>query len=130
EVGQRAAVRLRPPQIPQPRGARLRFQLLDDRHHFPALGAARVGVPLVLVRIDVLLHERADALAELLHLGRVIEVHAALLSIFSTCCQASSAIGFAREPASCACALAAVPSTTRLAMPCRMAAMRNRLYAR
>ena len=130
EVGEHAAVRLRPPEVPQPRRARLRFQLLDDRYHFPALVAARMRVPLVLVRVDVLLHERADALAELLYLGRVIEVHAALLRIFSTCCQPSSAIGLAREPASCACALAAVPSTTRLRMPCRIAAMRNRLYAR
>src|SRR5207247_8316292 len=130
EVGERAAVRFRPPQVPKTRGARLGFQLLDDRHDLPALVAARVPVPLVLVWIDVLLHERVDALAQLLHLGRVIEVHAALLRIFSTCCQPSSAIGRARDPASCAWALAAVPSTTPLRMPCRIAAMRNRLYAR
>ena len=35
--------------------------------------------------------------------------------------------GRVREPASRAYSLAAVPSTTRLAMPCVMAAMRNRL---
>src|SRR3954463_14413328 len=106
------------------------LQLIDDRNRLPALVAARVLVPLVLLRIDVLGHEVGDALAQLLHPGRVIEVQAALLRIFSTCFQPSSAIGLARMPASRACSDAAVPSTTRLSIPCRMAAMRNRLYAR
>src|SRR5262249_49858793 len=129
EVGERAAVGLRAPQVPQSRGARFRLQLLDDRHDFPALVASRVLVPLVLVRIDVLAHERAHALAQVLHRGRVIEVHAALLNIFSTWRQPSSAMGRARAPVSRAWSEAAVPSTTRFAIPCRMAAMRNRLYA-
>jgi hypothetical protein len=41
--------------------------------------------------------------------------------------QASSAMGRAPAPEALACALDAVPASTRLAMPCRMAAMRNRL---
>src|SRR5205823_950169 len=129
EVGERATVRCRPPQVPQPGGARLGLELLDDRHDFPALGAARVLVPFTLIGVDVLRHESTEATAQLLDLRRVIEVHAALRNIFSTCRQPSSAIGRARAPASRAWSEAAVPSTTRLAMPCRIAAMRNRLYA-
>ena len=48
-------------------------------------------------------------------------------SIFSTTCHPSSAIGLALLPASTACRLAAVPSTTRPMMPCKMPAMRNML---
>ena len=40
---------------------------------------------------------------------------------------AISAIGRAPRPDTCACSLDAVPASTRLAMPCRIAAMRNRL---
>ena len=46
---------------------------------------------------------------------------------FSTIDQASSATGRARLPCSTACSLAAVPSSARLAMPCRIAARRNML---
>ena len=63
EVGQRAAVRLRPPQVPQAGGLRLRLELLDDRHRLPAPLASHVLVPLVLVRIDVLRHESEELLA-------------------------------------------------------------------
>jgi hypothetical protein len=41
--------------------------------------------------------------------------------------QASSAMGLAVFPDATACALDAVPASTRLAIPCRMAAMRNML---
>lgn len=41
--------------------------------------------------------------------------------------QASSAMGRAVSPEALAWALEAVPASTRLAMPCRMAAMRNML---
>src|SRR5439155_11362572 len=130
EVGERTAMGLGAPQVPQPRRPRLRLQLLDDRHRLPAPFAPRVLEPPVLVRVDVLVHEREQLFPQLLHLRRVIEVHAALLRIFSTCFQPSSAIGRARMPASRACALAAVPSITRFRIPCRIAAIRNRLYAR
>ena len=46
---------------------------------------------------------------------------------FCAICQPSSAIGLAPAAASRAWALEAVPSSTRLAMPCRIAQMRNRL---
>ena len=46
---------------------------------------------------------------------------------FCASCQPSSAIGLAPAAASRACALDAVPSSTRLAMPCRIPQMRNRL---
>src|SRR5207245_11419962 len=101
-----------------------------DRPRPPAPLPPPVLVPPVLVRVAVLVHDREQPFPQLLHLRRVIEVHAALLTIFSTCLQPSSAIGRARMPASRACALAAVPSATRLRIPCRIAAMRNRLYAR
>src|SRR5512134_3288622 len=118
---------LGPPQVPQARGARLGLELFDDRHHFPTVLASDMSMPFVLVRIDMLGHEASELLPQLLHLGRIVEVHAALLKIFSTCCQPSCAMGFARMPASRACALAAVPSTTRFMIPCRIAAMRKRL---
>ncbi len=50
-----------------------------------------------------------------------------LARIRSTCCQPISAIGRARLPCWMACSLAAVPSTTRPMMPCRMPARRNML---
>ena len=48
-------------------------------------------------------------------------------AIFSTWAQAASAIGRARLPSSAACSLAAVPSSARPMMPCRIAARRNML---
>src|SRR6185295_13009212 len=127
EVGERAAVRFRPPQVPQTRFSSLRFQLVDQRNGLPAALAFHVLVPLVLVRVDVLVHEGDELLTQLLDLRRVVEAHAALLRIFSACCQPSCASGTVLLAASCACWLAAVPSSTRLAMPWQIAAMRNRL---
>src|SRR5262249_36548746 len=121
------AVALRLPQVPQSRRARLGLELLDQRHGLPAGVAREVSVPSLLVRMDVLGREGHEPLPQLLHFRAVVEVHAALRRIFSTCFQPSSAIGRARLPASRACSDAAVPSTTRLAIPCRMAAIRNRL---
>src|SRR3981081_1511212 len=118
---------MRQEQIPKARLARPGLQLLDDRHRRPALVAPHVRVVAPVVGLYWLVHEGVEPFPELLHLGRVIEVHAALLSILSTCFQPSSAIGFARMPASRACAEAAVPSTTRFRIPCRIAEMRNRL---
>ena len=53
----------------------------------------------------------------------------ALCGYFKVCArsQACSARGRAMRPTSAASALAAVPSTARFAIPCRIAAMRNRL---
>ena len=45
----------------------------------------------------------------------------------STNAQPASPVGRARFPVSTACALAAVPSMARLAIPCRIAASRNML---
>jgi hypothetical protein len=53
EVRQRAAMRLRLPEIPQTCGARLGLELLNDRHRFPASVAGNVSLPLFLVRVDV-----------------------------------------------------------------------------
>src|SRR5262245_3698771 len=103
------------------------LEFLDDRHRLPALVAVHVLVPLVLVGIDVLFHEGGDLLAQVLHLRGVVEIHAALLRIFSACCQPNSASGTVLLADSAANALAAVPSSTRLAMPWQIAAMRNRL---
>src|SRR3954471_9293385 len=121
---------LRPPQVPQAGRPRFRLELFDQRYRLPALVAPDMSVPLMLVRMDVLVHEGGELLAQLLDLRRVVEVHAALLRIFSACCQPSSASDTVLLAASVACWLAAVPSSTRLAMPWQMAAMRNRLYAR
>ena len=52
---------------------------------------------------------------------------ASSLQVFCANCQASSARGRAPAPELTACALEAVPASTRLAMPCRIAARRNML---
>src|SRR5262245_40526182 len=100
EVRQRAAMRLRLPEIPQTCGARLGLELLNDRHRFPASVAGNVSLPLFLVRVDVLGHESDELVPQLLYLGAEIKIQLALLRIFSTSPQPSSAIGRARLPAS------------------------------
>src|SRR3954469_23298574 len=40
-----------------------------------------MGMPFVLVRMDVLVHEGGHLLAQVLHLRCVVEVHAALLTL-------------------------------------------------
>ena len=93
-LDERAAVRFRQEQVPQARGARLGLQLLDDRHRLPALARSHVGVPLVLVRIDVLVHEGHELLAAAPAPSACTRSSCCSPSvIFSTCCQPSSAIG-------------------------------------
>ena len=53
-----------------------------------------------LVRVDMLGHEGHELVPQLLYLGAEIEIQLALLRIFSTSLQPSSAIGRARLPAS------------------------------
>ena len=79
EVRQPCAMRrLGKEQIPQP-GACLRLQLFDEFGRSPARAALRVFFDLIkpFVRINVLLHKRIDALAQLLDFRRIVELHIA-----------------------------------------------------
>src|ERR1051325_7606875 len=49
--------------------ARRGVELVDPRHRLPALVALDMGFPFVPAGIDVLLHERDEPFAQLLHLG-------------------------------------------------------------
>ena len=63
EVGQAGpVVRVGQEQVPQPGGARLRLQFLQQRRLFPVLALLQLRVEALLVRVDVLVHERAQAL--------------------------------------------------------------------
>ena len=64
-VDMRRAVARRHEQVPQPFGARLVLQLLDDRQDLPAVALALLRVIVGDARPDVLVHERADAVAPL-----------------------------------------------------------------
>ncbi len=80
EVGEPGAeVGFRQEQVPQARRARLGLQCLHDLRRDP-----RIAAPSVLLhlggehgfrRVDVLVHEARDARGEVLHFGRVLEVH-------------------------------------------------------
>ena len=73
--------RLGKEQIPQPGGSCLRLQLFDEFGRSPARAALRIFFDLpikpLFVRINVLLHKRIDALAQLLDFGRIVELHIA-----------------------------------------------------
>ena len=65
DVGQAGAVlALGQKQVPQPRGARLRLELFDDRRRLPAIALGDLALKRRLVRIDVLVHERGEPLRE------------------------------------------------------------------
>ena len=66
---------LRQEQVPQPGGARLRLQLLDDRPRLPAHVGADAVIVFALVRIDVLVHEMAELFLKVLDLGGMGEIH-------------------------------------------------------
>src|SRR5690606_34918270 len=93
----------------------------------------------LLVRIDMLVHERQQLGLHLLDAWRILEIHVGLpgwwssvlriqpFCIRSTIRQPDSASPRARRPDSNALSLDAVPSTARFMMPCRMPASRNML---
>ena len=66
---------MRQEQIPKALGARHWLQLLNDRNHLPALPVADLGVEERLIRMNVFIHEGKQARPEVLHLGRVFEMH-------------------------------------------------------
>ena len=69
EVGQPGAVfALGQEQVPQPRGARLRLQLFDDRRRLPAIAVVDLAMKHRLVRIDVFVHERGEPCASVTRL--------------------------------------------------------------
>ena len=80
QVGQPGAeVAFRQEQVPQPGGARLGLQLLDDRHRLPAVRRhGDLVVVGVLVRVDMVVEEGQQAGAELLDLFGIGEVHGVL----------------------------------------------------
>src|SRR4051812_50099547 len=85
-------------------------------------------MPLVLVGMDVLVHEGGELLAQLLDLRGVVEVHAALLRIFSACCQPRSASGTVLLAASVACWLAAGAAGPPLAVALPEGGEADRVY--
>ena len=76
-------------QVPQPGGAGLGFQLLEDGVHLP--GAQRLGLFGVagLVGVDVCVHEVAQARLQGLYLGAGVEGHGGVLRTRSRCCPRS-----------------------------------------
>ncbi len=71
-----AALGVREEQVPQPGGARLGLQGLDDRHRLPAVGGAVELVPVdLLVGVDLGIHERLQALRQPFDLVARIEAH-------------------------------------------------------
>src|SRR5206468_10236009 len=139
EVGEAGSVLgLGQEQVPQPLCPGLGLELLDEGQHLPWTQRLRLLDVALLVGIDVLLHEGGQAPLQVLHFGRGIERHGAS-SVKSWIAgqraprrsraqrQASPAMGRALAPVSRALALAAVPSSTRFAMPWRIADRRNRL---
>ncbi len=85
--------RVRQEQIPEPRGASFRLDLLDDGRHFQRSDFLGFAEQALFVRIDVLVHEGAQALLKLLHFLRMLEIHALPLTrttqlIYLLCCRA------------------------------------------
>ena len=70
----RAVLAIRQKEIPQARGARFRFKLLDDRHGPPTVFRDLLVIR-ALVGIDVIIHERGELFLETLHLIGIVEVH-------------------------------------------------------
>ena len=66
-------------QVPQPRGAGLAFQVFHDLRRDPGIAALSIVLDLGrehrLRGINMVVHEAREARGEILHLGRVLEVH-------------------------------------------------------
>jgi hypothetical protein len=81
EVGQsfRGALGMRQEQVPQPGGARLGLEFLDDLGRYPRVALAPVFQDLLvesmLVRVDVLIHERDESGLHGLYLFGICEIH-------------------------------------------------------
>ena len=71
----RSVLRLGQEQVPQPGGARLGLEFVDDGQHLPRAQRLRLLDVALLFRVDVLVHEGREALLQVLHLGRGFEGH-------------------------------------------------------
>ncbi len=67
-------------QVPQPFGPGLGLQFLDDGGGLPAIALAHLLVEDFLGGVDMRVHERLNALAQLLNLGGIGEIHGATFS--------------------------------------------------
>src|SRR5205823_11867340 len=74
-------VRGRHEQVPQPVGAGLLLQLLDNGKHLPAIALALLSVIIAGSRTDVLVDEGADPVAPVRLGGPEAEIHGAPLSV-------------------------------------------------
>jgi len=76
DVGQpRAVLAVGKKQVPQPGGARLRLEVLDDRHRLPPIAFTDLAPVGAFVGIDVLVHERGEPLLQIFGFRGVVEVH-------------------------------------------------------
>ncbi|MNP18269.1 hypothetical protein D3C76_1107440 [compost metagenome] len=76
QVAQAGAVfRLGQEQVPQPFGAGLGLELFHDRGGLPAVALGDLTLEHRFGGVDIGVHERADALAQCLDLGRIGEIH-------------------------------------------------------
>ncbi len=76
EVREAGAARgIRQKKVPEPRGARLRLELVDDAGRAPAVALGDLVEEHLLVRVDVFVHERREAREQSLRARVVLEVH-------------------------------------------------------
>ena len=66
---------VRQEKIPQPGGAGFGLKLFDNRDRLPAVSFGDLLIVELLVRVDVLVHERGELPLQFLDLRRMREVH-------------------------------------------------------